>query len=81
MIRVGNRKKVKRPSWKYKIGEIITKSNEEKKLGLMIQDTPSLERHINGIFGSTYILLTNINVVFNYLERNDEKDFNKYDML
>ncbi len=59
-----------RPSWNYKMGrEIITKSNEEKALGVMIQDTLSPERHINGIFGSAYSMLTNIRLEFNYSEK------------
>ena len=52
-----------RPSWNYKLGEeTIRKSNEEKDLGVVIQDTLSPERHINGIFGATYNLLKNINI-------------------
>ena len=35
---------------------------------MIIQDTLSPERHINGIFGSTYGLLTNIRVAFHYLD-------------
>ncbi len=38
MLEIG--KSEKRPSWKYKMGgEIITKSNEEKDLGVIIQET------------------------------------------
>ncbi len=35
----------------------------------MMQDILSPERHINRIFGSTCILLTKINVAFNYLDK------------
>ncbi len=60
----------RRPSWEYKMGGItIPKSKEEKDLGVIIQDTLSPEKHINGIFGSTYNLLANIRVAFNYLDK------------
>ena len=62
-------KSKRRPTWDYKLGDnLITKSKEEKDLGVIIQDTLSPERHINGIFGSTYGLLTNIRVAFHYLD-------------
>ncbi len=47
----------------------MMKNNEEKDLGVMIQDSLSPGRHINGIFGPTCSLLTNMNVAFNYLDR------------
>ena len=63
-------KSKKRPSWTYKMGaETILRSKEEKDLGVMIQDTLSPEKHINGLFGSTYNLLTNIRVAFNYMDK------------
>ena len=56
----------KRPTWEYKMGGVnILKSKEERDLGVMIQDTLSPEKHINGIFRSTYNLLANIRVAFN----------------
>lgn len=59
-----------RPLWTYKMGgETIIKSREEKDLGVMIQDTLSPERHIKGIFGSTYNLLTNIRIAFSYMDK------------
>ena len=65
-------KSKKRPSWNYKMGgETVTKSKEEKDLGVIIQDTLSPERHINNIFGSTYNLLSNIRVAFNYLDKDN----------
>ena len=62
-------KSKRRPIWDYKLGEdIIMKSKEEKDLGVTMQDTLSPERHISGIFNSTYRLLTNIRVSFNYMD-------------
>ena len=63
-------KSKRRPTWEYKMGGVnILKSNEEKDLGVMIQDTLSPEKHINNIFGSTYSLLANIRVAFNHLDK------------
>ena len=63
-------KSKKRPSWIYRMGtEPVLKSKDEKDLGVVIQDTLSPERHINGIFGSTYHLLTNIRVAFHYMDK------------
>ena len=36
---------------------------------MVIQDTLSPERHINKLFGSTYRMLTNIRVVFHYMDK------------
>ena len=59
-----------RPSWTYNMGdETILKNKEEKDLGIMIQDTLSPVKHIKGIFGSTYNLLTNIRVAFSYMDK------------
>ena len=59
-----------KPTWEYKMGGVnILKSKEERDLGVMIQDTLSPEKHINGIFRSTYNLLANIRVAFNYLDK------------
>ena len=57
--------------------ETILKSKEEKDLGVVIQDTLSPERHINGIFGSTYKLLTNIRVAFTYMDKEMMKNIIK----
>ena len=60
----------RRPSWDYRMGgEQIIKSKEEKDLGVIIQDTMTPERHIGGIFGATYRMLTNIRLAFNYLDK------------
>ena len=45
------------------------KSNKEKDLGVVVQDTLSPERHINGIFGSAYRVLTDIRVAFHYMDK------------
>ena len=63
-------KSIRRPSWNYRIGEeMITKSKEEKDLGVIIQDTLTPDRHIGGIFGASYRMLTNIRIAFNYLDK------------
>ena len=51
----------------------ISKTKEEKDLGVVIQDTLSPERHINQIFGSTYRTLTNIRVAFHYMNKDKMK--------
>ena len=48
---------------------MITKSKEEKDLGVIIEDNLSLGRHISGITGSTYSLLSNIRVAFHHMDK------------
>lgn len=50
-------------------GDTILKTKEEKDLGVMIQDTLSSEKHINGIFSSMYNLLASIRVAFTYVDK------------
>jgi len=67
VLEVGKSKK--RPTWTYELGkETITKSKEEKDLGVTIQDTLSPEKHIDRIFGNTYSMLVNIKVAFTYMD-------------
>ena len=48
-------KSKRRPKWKYKMEqEEIPRTKEKKDLGVAMQDTLSLERHIIQLFGSTY---------------------------
>ena len=42
--------------------EVIFKTEEEKDMGVLIQDALSPEWHISQLFGSTYRILTNIKV-------------------
>ena len=49
--------------------EEIPMTKEEKDLGVVIQDTLSLARHINQLFGSTYRMLTNIRVASHYMDK------------
>ena len=64
-------KSKRRPTFDYKMGrETILKSREERDLGIVVQDTLSPEKHINGIFASTYRTLANIRVAFNYMDTN-----------
>ena len=52
LMEIGKSKR--RPKWSYKIGqEEISKTKEEKDLGVMIQDTLNPEQLINKLFGST----------------------------
>ena len=61
----------RRPVWDYKMGQdTIMKSNKEKDLGVVVQDTLSPERHINGIFGSAYGVLMDVRVAFSYIDKN-----------
>ena len=60
----------KRPTWIYKMGnDIISRVNEEKDLGILIQDNLSPEKHIDKIFGDTYRMLRNIRVAFYFLDK------------
>ena len=56
-------KSAMRPSWTYKFGQnIISIEKEEKGLGVLVQDNLSPEKHINRIFGDTFMMLRNIRV-------------------
>jgi len=52
------------------VNDIISRVNEEKDLGIVIQDNLSPEKHINKIFGETYRMLRNIRVAFHFLDKN-----------
>ena len=46
------------PSWMFKLGQnIIPIKKEEKDLGMVKQDNLSPEKHINTIFGDTFMML------------------------
>ena len=54
-----------RLSWMYKLGQnTISIVKEAKDLGLIIQDNLSPEKHINKIFGDTFMMLRNILTAF-----------------
>ena len=55
-----------RPSWGK---NIISIANEEKDLGVVIQDNLSPEKHINRIFGDTFMMLRNIRMAFHFLDK------------
>ena len=58
-----------RPNKDYKLGgEKLEETNEEKDLGVIVQNTLSPEKHINKIFGKTYNMLQNIDFAFHYLD-------------
>ena len=58
------------PSWTCKLGEnIISIAKEEKDLGVVIQDNLSPEKHINRIFGDTFMMLRNIWMAFHFLDK------------
>ena len=59
-----------RSSWTYKLGEnIISTKKEEKELGVVIQDNLSLEKHRDGIFSDTFMMLRNIPMAFYFLDK------------
>ena len=43
--------------------------NEEKDLGVVMQDNLSPEKHIDKIFGDTFTMLRNIRMAFHFLEK------------
>ena len=47
----------------------ITTVDQEKDLGIVMQDNLAPEKHINKIFGETYNMLRNIRVAFPYLDK------------
>jgi len=58
-------------AWTYKMGnDVISRVNEEKYLGIVIQDNLSPEKHINKIFAVRYRMLRNIRVAFHFLDKN-----------
>ena len=66
-----------RPSWTYKLWKsIISIATEENILGVIIQDNLSPEKHIDKIFGDTFIMLRNIWMAFHFLDK-DEKNYNQ----
>ena len=52
-------KSKRRPSWTYKMGEVIAKQREEKDLRVLVLDNLSLNKHIKQIFDSKYRMLSN----------------------
>ena len=71
------KKSAMRPSWTYKLGEnIISIAKEEKNLGVVIHDNLSQQKHINRIFGNTFMMLRNIRMAFHFFrKRYDEKNY------
>ena len=66
----GRKKSAMRASWTYKLGEnIISIAKEEKDLGAVIQDNLSTGKHINRIFGETFMMLRNIRMAFHFLDQ------------
>ncbi|MPC25853.1 hypothetical protein E2C01_018976 [Portunus trituberculatus] len=62
---MGLGKSKRRPVWNYLMGEEqITKTKEEKDLGVIIQENLNPKKLISKIFGSAYKMLTNIRVTF-----------------
>ncbi|XP_050692945.1 uncharacterized protein LOC126983856 [Eriocheir sinensis] len=64
-------KSVERPKWTYKMGggEILKKVNEERDLGVIMQDYVQPGSHINWIFGDTYNMVRNIGIAFHYMDK------------
>ena len=64
------RKSAMRPSWTYKLWEnFISIVKEEKDLGVVIQDNLSPDKHINRIFGNTFMMLRSIRMAFHFLDK------------
>ena len=67
LMRMGRSKN--RPIEEYKLGnEQISAVNNERDLGVLIEDSLLPEKHINRIFGETYGLLQNIRYAFHYMD-------------
>ena len=63
-------KSVMRLSWTFKLREnIIPIAKEEKDLGVVIQENLSPEKHINRIFGDTFMMLRNMRMAFHFLDK------------
>ncbi len=62
-------KSAMRPTWIYKMGNDISRSTEEKDLGVMLQDNLLPDKHINKIFGDTYKMLRTLRVAFHFLDK------------
>ena len=59
-----------RPSWTYKLRQhIISIEEEDKDLGVVIQDNLSPEKHINKIFVNTFKMLRNKRMAFHFLDK------------
>ena len=59
-----------RPTWTYKLRQnIILIEKVEKDLGVVIQDKLSPEKHIDQIFGDTFMMLRNIWIAFHFLDK------------
>ena len=58
-----------RPSRTYKIRENISKAKEETNLGVVIQDNLLPEKHLDRIFGDTFVMLRNIWMAFHLLDK------------
>lgn len=62
---------VRRPEGTYRMGDgvVLKKVNQEKDLGVIMQNDGQPESHINRIFGETYNLVKNIGLAFHYLDK------------
>ncbi|MPD04108.1 hypothetical protein E2C01_099779 [Portunus trituberculatus] len=63
-------KSKRRPVWKYLMGdEKITKTKEEKDLGMIIHENLNPKKHISKIFGLAYKILTIIRKAFQFMDK------------
>ncbi|MPC91532.1 hypothetical protein E2C01_086576 [Portunus trituberculatus] len=69
-------KSKRRPVWNYLMGEEqIMKTEEEKNLGVVIQENLNPVKHISKIFGLAYKTLTNIRVAIQYMDKDMMEKF------
>ncbi len=59
-------------------GEIL-KVQEERDLGVIIQDNLESESHVNRIFGDTYRVVRNIGITFHYMYKEFKNMIKKKD--
>lgn len=69
VMKLGKSKRI--PAWGYEMREeIIPKTEEEKNLRVVIEDTLSPEWHTSTIFESTYKMLSILRMAFHYMGKN-----------
>ena len=53
--------------------DIISIEKEQKDLGIVIKNNLLPEKHIDEIFGDTFMMLRNIRIAFNFLDKDKMK--------
>ena len=60
---------IEKEEWDPHGQNIMSMENEDKDLGLIIQDNLFPEKQIAKIFGETFIMLRNIRIAFHFLDK------------